>query len=849
MATLKCKMCGGDLELIPDVTVAECPYCGTKQTVPNADNEKKMTLFSRANRLRFNNEFDKAAGVYETIIGEFPEEAEAYWGLVLCKYGIEYVDDPATAKKIPTCHRSSFDSVMEDENLELAMEYADAVAKRMYREEAKQIEEIRRGILEVSSKEEPYDVFICYKETDESGERTLDSVLAQDIYSELTEKGYRVFFSRITLEDKLGQEYEPYIFAALHSARVMLAVGTSYEHYDAVWVKNEWNRYLQLIAAGEKKTLIPCYKDLDAYDMPKEFAKLQAQDLGKVGAMQDLVRGVEKILGKSGEQSASTANTAVDSGLAALNAQKAALLKRGYMALEDGEFDKADDFFDQVLNSDAECGQAYLGKTMAAMKKRNKKGIIDTLVSNLENNKSGEEKVLNPDINLIALAREADAQTRILSEFTDQELGKLLDFEFNPKPKYYKNYLPYYQKQLEKCNHIENLKKLAGSRDFRHAIEYGDSKVQEDLNAILAGLTDWLKRKIEEEKRIPAKLQEEQEKERIKIKETIFRWLQKAPEKIARLKTEAESNYEKQMAEWEQARTTYSEQYNAALEKQSELQEKIVQLEQKKATLKGLFVEKKRKEMATKIAMLKVSLAAVTLPQDPGDPPVKKQERAQEKALVAAAVFPFQAVREELARAAVRDKVYFGKYPYDKEGNVQKIQWRVLDRKENSLLLLTEYGIDVKQYHEENEYITWEDCTLRRWLNGKFLNEAFSDSEKKLIQITNVDNGAVQRNSSYDTTGGNNTEDKVFLLSYKEAYEDYFSSNEERICMPTDYAVKRAWTNDDTGACNWWLRSPDFYQNLASNINNFGFLDSSRVDYGKNCIRPALWVNLESGSF
>ena len=139
---------------------------------------------------------------------------------------------------------------------------------------------MRRGIIEVSSREEPYDIFICYKETDETGQRTLDSVLAQDLYDALTEKGYRVFFSRITLEDKLGQEYEPYIFAALNSARVMLAVGTDYEYYNAPWVKNEWSRYLQLIAAGQKKSLIPCYKNIDVYDMPKEFAKLQAQDLG-----------------------------------------------------------------------------------------------------------------------------------------------------------------------------------------------------------------------------------------------------------------------------------------------------------------------------------------------------------------------------------------------------------------------------------------------------------------------------------------------------------------------------------------------------------------------------------------
>ncbi len=176
------------MEIQEGLTVAECEYCGSKQTLPNVDDEKKLNLFQRANRLRFGCEFDKAAGVYESIVADFPEEAESYWGLVLCKYGIEYVDDPATAKKIPTCHRSSFDSVMDDTNFELVMEYADAVARSVYREEAKAIEELRKGIIEVSGKEEPYDIFICYKETDENGERTIDSVLAQDVYDALCEK-------------------------------------------------------------------------------------------------------------------------------------------------------------------------------------------------------------------------------------------------------------------------------------------------------------------------------------------------------------------------------------------------------------------------------------------------------------------------------------------------------------------------------------------------------------------------------------------------------------------------------------------------------------------------------------
>ena len=358
MAIIKCKMCGGDLNIIEGASVAECEYCGTQQTVPNIDNEKKLTLFARAGRLLRACEFDKAAGIFESLIAEFPEEAEAYWGLVLCKYGIEYVDDPATGKKIPTCHRSSFDSVMDDENFEQAQENADAVARRVYRDEAKAIEGLRKGIIEVSGKEAPYDIFICYKETDEKGGRTLDSVLAQDVYDALTEKGYRVFFSRITLEDKLGQEYEPYIFAALNSAKVMLAFGTDYEYYNAVWVKNEWSRFLQLIASGEKKTLIPCYKGIDAYDLPKEFAKLQAQDLGKVGAVQDLLRGIEKLIGGS-EKKSSTATERSDSE---------AMVMRGQFALEDGDWKKADEFFERALDLNPQCSDAHLGKVLAALK-------------------------------------------------------------------------------------------------------------------------------------------------------------------------------------------------------------------------------------------------------------------------------------------------------------------------------------------------------------------------------------------------------------------------------------------------------------------------------------------------
>lgn len=222
MALLKCKMCGGALEVIEGQTVCTCEYCGTNQTLPRLDSEHKVNLYDRANHFRRNNDFDKAMNIYEQILNEDDTDAETYWSLVLCRYGIEYVEDPHSHKRIPTVNRAQFTSIYMDEDYKSALKYADEHQKSIYEKEAKAIDDIQKGILEISSREKPFDVFICYKETDANGRRTQDSVLANDLYHQLTIEGFKVFFSRITLEDKLGQEYEPYIFAALNSSKVMV---------------------------------------------------------------------------------------------------------------------------------------------------------------------------------------------------------------------------------------------------------------------------------------------------------------------------------------------------------------------------------------------------------------------------------------------------------------------------------------------------------------------------------------------------------------------------------------------------------------------------------------------------
>lgn len=402
MSVFNCKMCGGSLEITEGQLVCKCEYCGTEQTLPKAENDQIVNLLNRANHFRQLFDFDKAMEMYEKVLERESDDAEIYWSLVLCRYGIEYVDDPVTYTKIATCHRTQYKSILEDADYLEALKRADVIQREIYEREASYIDKVQKGILEISQKEDDFDVFICYKESDESGSRTIDSALAQDIYYELSEEGFKVFFSRITLESKLGQQYEPYIFAALNSAKVMLVVGTKPEYFNAVWVKNEWSRYLSIMQNQKNRLIIPVYRDMDPYDLPDALSYYQAQDMSKIGFIQDLTRGIKKVLEDKTAVAEKEDKTPNES-----SSNLVALLKRGDMALEDGEWDKAFEHFDEALNIDAECASAYWGQSRAVHKVTNTeefKNIRLALYENVdktEHAKSVEEDVIEKCNNIL----------------------------------------------------------------------------------------------------------------------------------------------------------------------------------------------------------------------------------------------------------------------------------------------------------------------------------------------------------------------------------------------------------------------------------------------------------------
>ena len=793
MSIFKCKMCGGTIEFNPGDTVGVCDSCGTKQTLPRLDDDRKANLYDRANHFRRNNDFDKAAGIYEQILNEDNTDAEAYWSLVLCHYGIEYVEDPQSRKRIPTVNRAQFTSIFDDDNYKSALHYADGYQKELYEDEAKAINEIQKGILAISQKEEPFDVFICYKETDNSGRRTQDSVLANDLYHQLTQEGFKVFFSRITLEDKLGTAYEPYIFAALNSAKVMVVLGTKPEYFNAVWVKNEWSRYLSLVKnSNGKKMLIPAYKDMDPYDLPEEFSHLQAQDMSKLGFMQDLIRGIKKII-SAGASKAEVKETVAVGG----NVNVDPLLERAFMFLEDGDWGEANEYCEKVLDQDPKNARAYLGKLMAecrACRMEDLQNCEQPFDGNGNYNKIlrfAEPKLIETLKGYIAHINERNENARLTGIY-NRAVSAMNEAnsenEYKAAAEIFKT-VPGFKDAdslVEKC--------LDNAETCRKDALYHSARSQMNQNTISSY------------------------ESAIRMLESIRGW-KDADEQIYACKKKIEELKAKQEADrLEAERKAEAERLEA----------------ERKAEEHRIAVEKAKKK-AKKVFIAIASVACVC---------------AVFLILLKTVIIPKQRINK-IKTANVGDIIVFGTYEQDNNtsNGKENIEWLVLAKENNRVLVVSDKALDCKPYNQSWDYVTWETCSLRNWLNNDFINSAFSDDEKVKIPTVTV---SADKNPVYSTDPGNATKDKVFLLSIVEA-EKYFTSDEARKCVPTEYAISNGASTSDSytkggkATCLWWLRSPGFDQFIAAYVNYFGPV----LRYGRsvgnvsNSVRPAMWITID----
>lgn len=368
MLTYICRCCAAPLDVKSGMTVCRCSYCDVLQTIPRLDHDEKAVLWERAEALRRGGEYDRALSLYGELLELDGTDPDIYWSMTLCRYGVDYVEEQGSRRRIPTLNRIQYKPVIEDEDYRTATRLADGEQRRVYMDEAMRLEALRKDIIEVSMTEQPYDIFICYKETDSSGRRTEDSVLAGRLYRALTAEGWRVFFARVSLEDKAGTMFEPYIFAALNSARLMLAVGTSPENFNAVWVRNEWSRYLNRMSEKGEGALVVMYKGMLSEHLPEEFSHLQRIDMSQSDFTEELIRGARKLLNERQSPAASAPVEVSEDGERVIGVTADTLLRRAKLALEDEEYESAWQFCERALDAEPESAGAYLMQLLAEYK-------------------------------------------------------------------------------------------------------------------------------------------------------------------------------------------------------------------------------------------------------------------------------------------------------------------------------------------------------------------------------------------------------------------------------------------------------------------------------------------------
>ena len=534
-------------------------------------------------------------------------------------------------------------------------------------------------------------------------------------------------------------------------------------------------------------------------------------------------------------------------GVARVSGDPKVLLERAFMFLEDGDWDKADIYCESVLDQNPKCAEAYLGKLMAEVKIRKKEDL------------SKAKEPLDQSDNYRTVMRFADESLR-------ERLSNAKEVQHN--------------EQL----YAEAMACMTAASDeeaYRNAAQKFYS---------LGSYKDASSRREQCMQRADRIIADRMQREETKRKEDIY----SRAEKCMRLGTVEGCNSAIRLYESIPG-------FRSSAAQISECRRKIEDLEAKEAA-RQVAVEKAKKK-AKKIAIIAapivcicivfvIVLTTVIIPKqeyskkyseamemiDSGDYDAgyaileelgenetiqsNKYDRAIKLmdsgdyqaacALLAGLTYKDSAEKLQsikpllLAKANPGDTVLFGEYEQDNNTSNGKedVEWLVLEVKDGKALVVSKYALDCKQYNTSNTDVTWETCTLRKWLNNDFINAAFSSYEKAMIPTVTV---SADKNS---TNPGNATQDQVFLLSITEANK-YFGSDSARQCKPTDYAFANgAYVNSVNGNCGWWLRSPGVTQysaHSAAYVHNSGgvYESGSDVDIGTSAVRPAMWISIK----
>lgn len=267
MAELKrriCPTCGAELVLIK-ANLYECSYCGNQYNIENNNKNKWYQFLITANAHRESLDFAQAQRIYNAILKDCDEriKADVYWNLFLCEQKTVF-ETNQNGERFPSFCDISPVEIKHSEYYNKALEYAqryDSTKFLNFSTLADEMEEVKKKYSTIKQHTNPYDVFICFKHTDDKGKDTSDYNIGYDIYKCLKEN-YNVFFSAITLKNTTIREFEPNIYYALYTAKVMLILCSKKEFIESQWLHNEWFRFKTMSkTSAQPKAIIPIFID------------------------------------------------------------------------------------------------------------------------------------------------------------------------------------------------------------------------------------------------------------------------------------------------------------------------------------------------------------------------------------------------------------------------------------------------------------------------------------------------------------------------------------------------------------------------------------------------------------
>lgn len=309
-----CQVCGGKLKNFG--TYFRCENCDTEYRIDESLSQDDMDAYFR----RLNDfedaernldvmppRFDEAESEFERIIRKYPDWSAGYWGLVRSKFGIKFEND-LDGKAVPSCYKSTYEDFCDTDEYNMAVELAETEELRQsYIKWAEYIARVTKEWRQTAQKYN-YDVFISFKASEDSdGRETRDAREMHKLYDLIRDKGYRVFFSPVSLvaEGVAGKGSEPYIFNALDKAKALIVYGSRKEYFTSTWVQNEWQRYLRLIKEGkkEKGSLLVLYQRFNPKELPQGLRRIQGIEYG-ISAWPAISAVLEQILNKGKNEKA-----------------------------------------------------------------------------------------------------------------------------------------------------------------------------------------------------------------------------------------------------------------------------------------------------------------------------------------------------------------------------------------------------------------------------------------------------------------------------------------------------------------------------------------------------------------